>query len=57
MDKLLSKGEENIHYVARIISERECGSQEQWEYYIPRAWEIILLVEQLGFLDKRKFWG
>jgi hypothetical protein len=57
IEKPLTKGEENIRYVARIISERECGSQEQWEYYIPRAWEIILLVEQLGFLNKRRFWG
>ena len=57
MEEPLSKGEENIRYVARIISERECGSQEQWEYYIPRAWEIILLVEQLGFLNKKRFWG
>ncbi len=53
----MTKGEENIQYVARIISERECGSQEQWEYYIPRAWEVILLVEQLGFLNKKRFWG
>jgi hypothetical protein len=49
--------EENIKYVARIISERECGTQDQWEYYIPRAWDIILLVEQIGFLDKKRFWG
>ena len=56
-EKLLSTAEENIRYVARIISERECGSQEQWEYYIPRAWDIILLVEQLGFLNKKRFWG
>lgn len=56
-DIQLSKAEENIRYVARIISERECGSQEQWEYYIPRAWDIILLVEQLGFLNKKRFWG
>ncbi len=57
MEPPLSKGEENIRYVARIISERECGSQEQWEYYIPHAWDIILLVEQLGFLNKKRFWG
>ena len=56
-DTPLSKAEENIRYVARIISERECGSQEQWEYYIPRAWDIILLVEQLGFLNKKRFLG
>jgi hypothetical protein len=56
-DTPLSKAEENIRYVARIISERECGSQEQWEYYIPHAWEVILLVEQLGFLNKKRFWG
>ena len=53
----MTKGEENIQYVARIISERECGTQDQWEYYIPRAWEVILLVEQLGFLNKKRFWG
>ncbi len=56
-DTPLSKAEENIRYVARIISERECGTQEQWEYYIPHAWEVILLVEQLGFLNKKRFWG
>ena len=56
-DTPLSNAEENIRYVARIISERECGSQEQWEYYIPHAWDIILLVEQLGFLNKKRFWG
>jgi hypothetical protein len=54
---MMSKAEENIRYVARIISERECGSQDQWEYYINRAWEVILLVEQLGFLNKQRFWG
>ncbi len=53
----MNTAEENIKYVARIISERECGTQDQWEYYIPRAWEIILLVEQLGFLNKKRFWG
>lgn len=57
MNSQPSKAEENIRYVARIISERECGSQEQWEYYVPRAWEVILLVEQLGFLNKKRFWG
>jgi len=56
-DKPLSKAEENIRYVARIISERECGSQDQWEFYISRAWDVILLVEQLGFLNKKRFWG
>jgi len=56
-DKSLTVAEENIRYVARIISERECGTQDQWEFYIPRAWEIILLVEQLGFLNKKRFWG
>lgn len=57
MNSQPSKAEENIRYVARIIGERECGSQEQWEYYVPRAWEVILLVEQLGFLNKKRFWG
>ena len=53
----MTKGDKNIKYAARMISERECGTQDQWEYYVPRAWEIILLIEQLGFLDKKRFWG
>jgi hypothetical protein len=51
------KGEENIRYVARIISERETGKQENYLQFIDQAWNTILLVEQLGFLNKKRFWG
>lgn len=43
-------------YVARIISERSCGDQKRWFDYYDEAKNIILLVEQLGFLNKKKFW-
>jgi hypothetical protein len=46
----------NMVYVARIISERSCGDQERWFDYYDEAENIILLVEQLGFLNKKKFW-
>lgn len=46
----------NFYYVARILAERKYGSQNSWELELDNAVEIILLVEQLGFLDKKKFW-
>lgn len=46
----------NFYYVARILAERKHGSQNSWELELDNAVEIILLVEQLGFLDKKKFW-
>ena len=46
----------NFYYVARILAERKYGSQNSWELELSNAVEIILLVEQLGFLDKKKFW-
>jgi hypothetical protein len=46
----------NMIYVARIVAERECGDQERWFDYYEQAKSIILLVEQLGFLNKKKFW-
>lgn len=46
----------NFYYVARILAERRHGSQESWQLEFDNAVEMILLVEQLGFLNKRKFW-
>jgi len=46
----------NMIYVARIMAERECGDQERWALELDNAVEIILLIEQLGFLNKKKFW-
>jgi hypothetical protein len=46
----------NMIYVAKIIAERRCGRQECWKDFYDEAKEIILLVEQLGFLNKKKFW-
>lgn len=46
----------NMIYVAKIIAERNCGSQERWFDYYDEAINTILLVEQLGFLNKKKFW-
>lgn len=46
----------NMIYVARILAERECGDKERWFDYYDEAKNIILLVEQLGFLNKKKFW-
>jgi len=46
----------NMIYVAKIIAERHCGKQECWPDYYDEATNIILLVEQLGFLNKKKFW-
>jgi hypothetical protein len=47
----------NFYYVARILAERIHGSQDYWELEFDRAVDMILLIEQLGFLDKRKFWN
>ena len=47
----------NIIYVAKIISERKHGTQELWHNEIDNAKDCVLLMEQLGFLNKRKFWG
>lgn len=46
----------NMIYVARILAERDCGDQERWPDYYDQAKHTILLVEQLGFLNKKKFW-
>jgi hypothetical protein len=46
----------NLTYVAKLIAERRCGQQECWPDFYDEAKDIILLVEQLGFLNKRKFW-
>ena len=46
----------NMIYVARIMAERDCGDQERWFDYYEQAESTILLVEQLGFLNKKKFW-
>jgi len=46
----------NFYYVARILAERKHGSQDSWALELDNAVEIILLIEQLGFLDKKKFW-
>jgi len=46
----------NFYYVARILAERRHGSQESWQLEFDNAVEMILLIEQLGFLNKRKFW-
>jgi len=43
-------------YVARILAERDCGSQARWSDYYDEAVNTILLVEQLGFLNKKRFW-
>ena len=47
----------NMIYVAKIISERKHGTQELWHSELTSARECVLLIEQLGFLNKRKFWG
>ena len=44
-------------YVAKIISERKHGTQELWQSELDSARDCVLLIEQLGFLNKRKFWG
>jgi len=46
----------NFYYVARILAERRYGSQDRWELEFDKAVEMVLLMEQLGFLNKRKFW-
>jgi hypothetical protein len=46
----------NFYYVARILAERKYGSQDSWVLELDNAVEIILLIEQLGFLNKKKFW-
>ena len=46
----------NMIYVARIMAERDCGDQELWFDYYEQAKSTILLIEQLGFLNKKKFW-
>jgi hypothetical protein len=47
----------NMIYVAKIISERKHGTQELWQSELDSARDCVLLIEQLGFLNKRKFWG
>jgi hypothetical protein len=47
----------NMIYVAKIISERKHGTQELWHSELDSARDCVLLIEQLGFLNKRKFWG
>jgi len=46
----------NFYYVARILAERKHGSQDHWQLEFDNAIEMILLIEQLGFLNKQKFW-
>lgn len=52
----MNKYHPNMVYVAKIISERNCGDQKYWLDYYDEAVNIILLVEQLGFLNKKRFW-
>jgi hypothetical protein len=49
----------NFYYVARILAERRHGSQDRWELELEfdNAVDMVLLIEQLGFLNKKKFWG
>jgi len=47
----------NFYYVARILAERRHGSQDLWNLEFDNAVDMILLIEQLGFLNKRKFWN
>lgn len=57
MSDMTEIGKQNGIHLARIISERKTGSQDNWETYLGMAWDNILLFEQLGFLNKKKFWG
>ncbi len=57
MSDMTEIGKQNGMYLARIISERKTGTQDNWEQYLGLAWDNILLFEQLGFLDTDKFWG
>lgn len=47
----------NFYYVAKILAERKHGSQDYWQLEFENAVDIILLIEQLGYLNKRKFWS
>jgi len=47
----------NFYYVAKILAERKHGSQDCWQLEFENAVDIILLIEQLGYLNKRKFWS
>jgi hypothetical protein len=51
------KGRDNMKYVARIIAERETGNQDNYERFMDEAVNMVLLIEQLGFLNKKRFWG
>lgn len=50
-------GKSNGEYVAKILAERSTGSQDNWPEFLGKAWDMILIIEQLGFLNKQKFWG
>jgi hypothetical protein len=58
---MTEKAKENIEYIAKIMAERKTGSQNDWNDYqhnfVGKAWDMVLLLEQLGFLNKKKFWG
>jgi hypothetical protein len=59
--KMTEKAKENIEYIAKILAERKTGSQDNWnsfqDNFVGKAWDMVLLLEQLGFLNKKKFWG
>lgn len=58
---MTDKAKENIEYICKIMAERVTGSQDDWQSnqhnFIGKAWDMVLLMEQLGFLNKKKFWG
>lgn len=58
---MTERAKENIEYIAKILAERKTGSQDNWnsfqDNFVGKAWDMVLLMEQLGFLNKKKFWG
>ena len=57
MSNMTDIGTQNGIYLAKIIAERKTGDQKNWEQYLGHAWDYILLFEQTGFLNTKKFWG
>lgn len=57
MSDMTEIGKQNGILLAKIISERKTGSQDNWNLYLGMAWDNILLFEQLGFLNTNEFWG
>jgi hypothetical protein len=57
MSDMTEIGKQNGILIAKLISERRTGSEDNWNTYLGMAWDNILLFEQLGFLDTNKFWG